>query len=125
MEGVLRPINNQAKYKGAISSDDGQIRLYTKASLALDQLIQAAVQAGIPVKINSAYRTYADQVRVWGENCVNAIGSGRCQPRKGQGPAAIPGTSNHGFGLAVDFAAGLKRIKPADKVDISFCFENL
>jgi hypothetical protein len=101
MEGALRPINNQAKYKGAITSDTGQIRLYTKASLALDQLIQAAEQAGIPIKINAGYRTYEDQVRVkaqYGDD------------------AATPGTSNHGFGLAVDFAAGLRRIKPGDKL---------
>jgi hypothetical protein len=102
MEGALRPINNQAKYKGAISSDGGRIRLYTKASLALDQLIVAAEQAGITVKINSGYRTYDDQVRVKAQ-------FGR--------QAATPGRSNHGFGLAVDFAtSGLSRIKPGDKL---------
>jgi len=102
MEGALRPINNQAKYKGAISSDGGRIRLYTKASLALDQLIMAAEQAGITVKINSGYRTYDDQVRVKSQ-------FGR--------QAATPGRSNHGFGLAVDFAtSGLSRIKPGDKL---------
>jgi hypothetical protein len=101
MEGALRPINNQAKYKGAITSDTGQIRLYTKASLALDQLITAAEQANIPVKINTGYRTYEDQVKVkaqYGDD------------------AASPGTSNHGFGLAVDFAVGLRKIKPGDKL---------
>ena len=102
MEGSLRPINNQAKYKGAISSDEGRIRLYTKASIALDQLIAAAEQAGISVKINSGYRTYQDQVRVKAQ-------FGR--------QAATPGRSNHGFGLAVDFATpGLSRIKPGDKL---------
>lgn len=102
MEGVLRPINNQAKYKGAITSDGGRIRLYIKASLALDQLITAAEQAGIPVKINSAYRTYNDQVRT-----KQQFGN----------EAATPGTSNHGFGLAVDFATpGLSRIKSGDKL---------
>ena len=49
-------------------------------------------------------KTYKDQARVWGNNCSNAIGSGKCVPKKGEGPAAIPGTSNHGFGLAVDLA---------------------
>jgi hypothetical protein len=107
MEGALRPINNQAKYKGAISSDESRIRLYTKASLALDQLIIAAEQAGIKVKINSAYRTYEDQVRVRNQNCPG----GKCRIA-----TAIPGTSNHGFGLAVDFAQGLSRIKPGDKL---------
>jgi hypothetical protein len=102
MDGALRPINNQTKYKGAITSDGGRIRLYTKASLALDQLILAAEQAGIPVKINSAYRTYNDQVRT-----KQQFGN----------EAATPGTSNHGFGLAVDFATpGLSRIKSGDKL---------
>jgi len=108
MEGSLRPINNQAKYLGFLKSDSERIRLYTKASLALDQLLIAAEQAGIKVKINSAYRTYADQVRVRNENCPG----GKCRIA-----TAIPGTSNHGFGLAVDFATpGLQRIRPGDKL---------
>ena len=111
----LRTISNAAKYKGAIDSDNGNIRLYDKASIALDKLIAAADAAGIPVKINSAYRTVPDQVRVWSQNCLNAVGSGKCQSRANQGSAAVPGTSNHGFGLAVDFAnSSLKRIKPGD-----------
>jgi hypothetical protein len=106
MEGVLRSINNQSQYKGAISSDGGRIRLYTKASIALDQLLAAAEKDRIPVKINSAYRTFADQQRVYNENCPG----GRCKIK-----TAIPGRSNHGFGLAVDFATpSLKRITTQD-----------
>jgi len=102
-ENKLRVINNASKYKGAITSDGGRIRLYEKASLALDKLIVAAEQAKIPVKINSGYRTYDDQVRV-----------------RAQYPndSAKPGTSNHGFGLAVDFAtpSPYRRIKQGDKL---------
>jgi hypothetical protein len=47
-ENKLRVINNASKYKGAITSDGGRIRLYEKASLALDRLIIAAEQAKIP-----------------------------------------------------------------------------
>jgi LAS superfamily LD-carboxypeptidase LdcB len=101
-ENKLRAINNASKYIGAITSDGGKIRLYDKASLALDRLILAAEQARIPVKINSAYRTFNDQVRV---------------RRQYPNDSAEPGTSNHGFGLAVDFATpGLQRIKPGDKL---------
>ena len=102
----LRPILNEAKYNfpAENKSDGGRVRLFTDASLALDKLLAAATHANIKLRINSAYRTYEDQVRVWGNNCSNAIGSGKCVPKKGQGPAAIPGTSNHGFGLAVDLA---------------------
>jgi hypothetical protein len=106
MEGVLRSINNQSRYKGAIGSDGGRIRLYTKASIALDQLITAAEKDRIPIKINSAYRTFADQQRVYNENCPG----GRCRIK-----TATPGRSNHGFGLAVDFATpSLKRITTQD-----------
>ena len=115
-DNKLREINNAAKYKGQLSSDrtnpndskTGRIRLYEKASLALDKLIASAEAAGIPVKINSAYRTVPDQQRVYAENCPGGI----CKI-----PTATPGTSNHGFGVAVDFATpGLKRIKPGDKL---------
>jgi len=95
-ENKLRSINNPGKYKGAIQSDGGKIRLYTKASLALDQLLQAAEAAKITFKINSAYRTLQDQQRVRAKNCT---ASGVCNP-----PTARAGTSNHGFGIAVDFA---------------------
>ena len=105
-ENKLRAILNESKYNFSAvnNSDGGRVRLFTDASLALDKLLAAATHANIKLRINSAYRTYKDQARVWGNNCSNAIGSGKCVPKKGEGPAAIPGTSNHGFGLAVDLS---------------------
>jgi LAS superfamily LD-carboxypeptidase LdcB len=102
----LRTILNESTYNlpAVNQSDGGRVRLFTDASLALDKLLAAATKANVKLRINSAYRTYKDQVRVWKGNCTNAIGTGKCIPKKGQGPAAIPGTSNHGFGLAVDLA---------------------
>lgn len=40
--------------------------------------------------------------------------------KKGEGPAAIPGTSNHGFGLAVDFAntTNLSKLTTSDPLYI-------
>jgi len=105
-EDKLRTILNVSKYNNpAINkSDGGRVRLFTDASLALDNLLAAATHANIKLKINSAYRTYTDQERVWGQNCSNAIGTGKCQIKPGKKLTAIPGTSNHGFGLAVDLA---------------------
>ena len=97
-EDKLRTINFESKYKGDIQSDGGRIRLYPKASIALDQLLEAAEKDKIKFKINSGYRTYADQERV------------RRDYPKTSAPA---GTSNHGYGLAVDFAnPGLSAAKP-------------
>ena len=62
--------------------------MYVTASKALDRLLAAAASQGIDFGINGAYRTYNDQVVV---------------KRRYGNDAAVPGTSNHGFGLAVDF----------------------
>ena len=93
----LRPILNEAKYNfpAVNKSDGGRVRLFTEASLALDKLLAAATHANIKLRINSAYRTFSDQSRIFRQNCSR----GKCDP-----PTASPGTSNHGFGLAVDLA---------------------
>lgn len=93
----LRPILNESKWNNpSINKSDGsRVRLFKDASLALDKLLAAAEHANIRLKINSAYRTLQDQERVFNQNCSRE----KCNP-----PTARPGTSNHGFGLAVDFA---------------------
>jgi hypothetical protein len=93
----LRPIVNEAKYNfpDVNKSDGGRVRLFTDASLALDKLLAAATHDNIKLRINSAYRTFSDQSRVYKQNCSR----GKCKP-----PTASPGTSNHGFGLAVDLS---------------------
>ena len=96
-ENKLRTILNEAKYNfpSVNKSDGGRVRLFTDASLALDKLLAAATHANIKLRINSAYRTFGDQSRVYKQNCSR----GACNP-----PTASPGSSNHGFGLAVDLA---------------------
>ncbi|MGY1652744.1 NlpC/P60 family protein [Geodermatophilus sp. SYSU D01119] len=51
-----------------------------------------AAAFGRPVCITDSYRTYASQVRLYGEKPALA---------------AVPGTSNHGWGLAVDLCGGI------------------
>jgi cell wall-associated NlpC family hydrolase len=48
---------------------------------------------GTPICITDSYRTYASQVRLYGEKPALA---------------AVPGTSNHGWGLAVDLCGGIE-----------------
>ena len=52
---------------------------------------------GYDIGISDAYRDYAGQVRARANWCA----AGRCQN------AAEPGTSNHGWALAVDFGTGI------------------
>ena len=49
---------------------------------------------GTPVCITDSYRTYGSQVRLYGQKPALA---------------AVPGTSNHGWGLAVDLCGGIER----------------
>ena len=51
-----------------------------------------AAAFGSPICITDSYRTYASQVRLYGEKPALA---------------AVPGTSNHGWGLAVDLCGGI------------------
>ncbi|MGY2067370.1 D-alanyl-D-alanine carboxypeptidase family protein [Blastococcus sp. SYSU DS0619] len=52
-----------------------------------------AAAFGAPLCITDSYRTYAGQVRLYGEKPALA---------------AVPGTSNHGWGLAVDLCGGIQ-----------------
>jgi hypothetical protein len=79
-------------YSSENQSDDKRIRLQAKAMQNLEKMLTDAYAAGIYLKVNSAYRTRADQDRIKAEAAKTGI------------PAATPGTSNHGFGLAVDLA---------------------
>jgi hypothetical protein len=53
---------------------------------------------GTPICITDSYRTYASQVRLYGQKPALA---------------AVPGTSNHGWGLAVDLCGGIERFRTA------------
>jgi LAS superfamily LD-carboxypeptidase LdcB len=88
-------------HRGDISSDNGRIRLFPDAMRSLSALLVDSMKAGVKLHINSAYRTFEDQVNV----------------KKIYGDlAATPGFSNHGFGLAVDFATPSNRkISISDK----------
>jgi zinc D-Ala-D-Ala carboxypeptidase len=70
----------------------GSHRLYAPAAEAWKQTVAAAKADGIDLKITDSYRTYDQQVDLAGRKGLYANG----------GLAAVPGTSNHGWGLAVD-----------------------
>ena len=52
-----------------------------------------AAAFGTPICITDSYRTYASQVTLYGQKPALA---------------AVPGTSNHGWGLAVDLCGGIE-----------------
>ena len=72
----------------------GDHRLRCDAAAAYRAMSAAFAGAfGSPICITDSYRTYASQVRLYGQKPALA---------------AVPGTSNHGWGLAVDLCGGIE-----------------
>jgi hypothetical protein len=67
-------------------------RLYAPAAAAWDSLVVAAAADGVNIRITDSYRSYDQQVDLANRKGLYSEG----------GLAARPGTSNHGWGLAVD-----------------------
>lgn len=67
-------------------------RLHGPAAVAWDQLVHAAAADGIEIRITDSYRSFDQQVDLAARKGLYRDG----------GLAATPGTSNHGWGLAVD-----------------------
>jgi LAS superfamily LD-carboxypeptidase LdcB len=79
----------------ALSQVDGTgHRLWAPAAESLGRLRADAAAAGVTIGITDSYRSYESQVDV-------AARKGRY---KNGGRAAVPGTSDHGWGMAVDLA---------------------
>jgi hypothetical protein len=69
-------------------------RLRPDAAIAFNNMSQAYARAfGRPICVTDSYRSYSSQVAVF---------------RKRPAFAAVPGTSNHGWGLAVDLGCGIQ-----------------
>jgi LAS superfamily LD-carboxypeptidase LdcB len=67
-------------------------RLWAPAAESLERLRAAAARDGVTIGITDSYRSYESQVDVAARKGLYSQG----------GLAAVPGTSDHGWGLAVD-----------------------
>jgi hypothetical protein len=70
--------------------------MYVPAAVAYDAMYAAAARDGFRLEHSGCYRTYEQQVLLRETRCAQ----NRCEF------AAVPGTSQHGWGLAVDFRIG-------------------
>ncbi|MGZ4679236.1 MAG: M15 family metallopeptidase [Ilumatobacteraceae bacterium] len=70
----------------------GQHRLWGPAAEAFKSMRAAAATDGVNISVTDSYRTYDQQVTLASEKGLTQNG----------GWAAVPGTSEHGWGLAVD-----------------------
>ena len=67
-------------------------RMWAPAAQHLNDLLADAKKAGVSISVTDGYRSYDDQVAIAKEKGLYTQG----------GLAAAPGTSEHGWGLAVD-----------------------
>jgi hypothetical protein len=90
---VVPGVTNGNLPMGYLASTDSGCVVYDEALDSLKAMVAEAAKAGVNLKPISCYRDYAGQVAARDEWCAK----GACQM------AAVPGTSNHGWGKAVDF----------------------
>ena len=76
-----------------LSTVNASCRIWQPAAPSLLWMMASAIVDGVDLQPESCYRTFAEQVAVRNYWC----GLGLCQF------AAVPGTSTHGWGKAVDF----------------------
>lgn len=90
-----------------------QFKMHHIASRCMHVLVADALIAGFQVRATGTYRSYDEQVYLFKSRYTTTVLPGR--PTKlwngvtwyqlpNTAMAAVPGTSNHGWGLAVDFA---------------------
>lgn len=107
----------------------GKFQMVEPAARAMRALVAAAEERGIQVRATSTYRTHAQQVALFCSRYTIKVLQGRPTKRwQGQiwyqkpntAVAAVPGTSNHGLGLAVDFAEERDGRPPVESVGDRF-----
>ena len=84
--------NGQIPLDALVTIGNGSERLYGPAADAFRRMASDAWRAGIDLKVNDGYRDLATQQRLADELGLYRDG----------GKAAVPGTSDHGWGLSVD-----------------------
>jgi hypothetical protein len=94
-----RPLSIAGATNGAVSADQllqvsPSCVAYYAAAPSLVSLLSAAHADGVRLLPSECYRDYAGQVKARADWCAK----GACDM------AAVPGTSNHGWGKAVDFS---------------------
>lgn len=91
--------------KGDTEVVSNDIRVNKCFAPTVDKAVKAAAKDGVTLKPNSSWRDPAEQIALRKQNCgtshydIYEKPSSQCNP-----PTAIPGTSRHERGLAIDFA---------------------
>jgi D-alanyl-D-alanine carboxypeptidase len=95
-----------------LPAGDGEMHVSTQMAPSLEKLFTAANNAGAPLRLASGYRSYQEQVTVYGAEVQN-FGQAKADQE-----SARPGFSEHQTGLAAD-------LEPLDRsCEVTTCFAN-
>jgi hypothetical protein len=121
LPAVLRGVKNGRLSSSVLTSVPGAhggapVRLVAPAARSWAAMVAAATGAGIQLKVATpgrSYRPYSEQETIFRARYYPSLlgtrrwNGQRWRKRPGVAAAAIPGTSNHGLGLAVDIGEEL------------------
>lgn len=92
--------NGRIPAEALVPIGQGDHRMWAPAARSFQAMSKAAALEGISFPVVDAYRSYEDQVRL--AETKGIYGQG--------GLAAVPGTSNHGWGRSVDITTSDQRM---------------
>ncbi|NBP00193.1 MAG: hypothetical protein EBU90_08715 [Proteobacteria bacterium] len=79
---------------GQLTTVQGGYQLRSDAAQAFQNAAASARKSGVNISLSSAYRSYEKQAALYANRASNPY------------PVAAPGTSNHGYGIAIDVPEG-------------------
>ena len=94
-------------YQPSLADVDGVHQVDARILPYLQQMLEKAESDGIPIRVTSAYRTDADQQQMMDEKIAEYLAQGYGSDEAEQlaeETVALPGTSEHQLGLAVDLS---------------------
>jgi len=93
--GIVKPTGANGRLSpGQLTAVQGGYQLRSDAAQAFQNASAAARKSGVNITLSSAYRSYEKQAALYANRANNPY------------PVAAPGTSNHGYGIAVDVPEG-------------------
>jgi hypothetical protein len=84
--------SSESNNQYGVSGGDGKLIVNSRISGVIYKMAEKAKADGVAVSADSGFRTMAHQECLYAHTC-------------GSNPAAVPGTSNHQMGLAIDWGA--------------------
>ena len=106
------PVDSLVKIPIPATEKNQNHKLNAEAAAAYTAMVAAAAKQGISWGLTDSYRPFEVQDRIFDWDLYRRTGKNRKKGSGGRVAAAVPGTSNHGWGSALDLRVSNKAGKP-------------